>query len=85
MTKCSYCGKEYEPYLGINVVDSVTGHIRSYCSGKCRKYSVMKRKKGKWFLELYRWGIFAFIEELGLAGRVRRRSSLKVQITKSAL
>jgi len=32
-----------------------------------------KKKKGKWFLELYRWGIFAFIEESGLAGRVRRR------------
>jgi len=30
------------------IVDSVSGKIRYYCSSKCRKYSEIKRKKGKW-------------------------------------
>jgi len=48
MAKCTYCTKDYEAYLGIQVVDSVTGNIRYYCSSKCRKNAEMKRKKRKW-------------------------------------
>jgi ribosomal protein L24E len=48
MPKCSYCNKDYESFLGMQVVDAVTGNIRYYCSSKCRKNSEMKRKKKKW-------------------------------------
>jgi len=48
MPKCSYCGKNYESYLGVIVVDSVTSKIKYFCSRKCRKYSEMHRKKKKW-------------------------------------
>ena len=48
MPKCTYCGKMYEPPYGTTVADSVSGVIRYYCSSKCRKNAVMKRKKRKW-------------------------------------
>ncbi|MEM3405973.1 MAG: 50S ribosomal protein L24 [Candidatus Pacearchaeota archaeon] len=48
MPKCSYCKKEYEFPRGITLVNSNTGHISYFCSRKCRKYSEMNRKKGKW-------------------------------------
>jgi len=48
MPKCSYCGKNFEAFRGVMVVDSITGNIRYYCSSKCRKYALMGRRKGKW-------------------------------------
>jgi len=48
MPKCTYCNKDYEAYRGVMIVDSVTGHIKYYCSAKCRKNSEMHRKKKKW-------------------------------------
>ncbi len=48
MPKCTYCGKTYEAHKGMMVVDSVTSNIRYFCSGKCRKNALMKRKKRKW-------------------------------------
>ncbi|MFH1710767.1 MAG: 50S ribosomal protein L24 [Nanoarchaeota archaeon] len=50
MPKCSYCGKNYEFPRGLTLVDSL-GKIKHLCSSKCRKYSDMGRKKGKWALE----------------------------------
>ena len=48
MVKCFYCGREAQDYQGVMVVDSVTSKIKHFCSGKCRKYSKMGRRKGKW-------------------------------------
>jgi len=48
MPKCSNCGKDYESFLGLQLVDSVTGNIKYFCSSKCRKNALMKRKKRKW-------------------------------------
>jgi len=48
MPKCSYCGNEYEVPRGVTIVNSVSGHINYFCSRKCRVYSEMNRKKGKW-------------------------------------
>lgn len=47
MPKCSYCGEEYEFPYGLTLVD-IVGRIKYFCSSKCRKYSIMNRKRGKW-------------------------------------
>ena len=47
MPKCDYCKKEYEVSKGMTFVES-SGNVKHFCSAKCRKYSKMKRKKGKW-------------------------------------
>ena len=51
MQKCTHCGKDYAEHKGLILVDSATGNIRYLCSSKCRKNSVMKRKKKKWSTE----------------------------------
>jgi len=48
MPKCSYCNKDYDFPRGTTLVNSVSGKISYYCSSKCRKNSLMKRKKKKW-------------------------------------
>lgn len=47
MTKCSYCGEESDEFKGINVVDSVSGKLRYFCSGKCRAHGERKAKRKK--------------------------------------
>jgi len=49
MSKCSFCGKEYEIPRGMTEFD-ITGKIRYYCSSKCRKNYKMGREseKFKW-------------------------------------
>jgi len=47
MPKCSYCGEDYEFPRGLTLVNAL-GHIRYFCSSKCRKYALMNRTKGKW-------------------------------------
>jgi ribosomal protein L24E len=32
----------------VTIVDSITGKIRYFCSGKCRKNALRGRKKRKW-------------------------------------
>ena len=49
MPKCTYCGEDYEFPRGLTLVNAL-GHIRYFCSSKCRKYSAMGRTKGKWAL-----------------------------------
>lgn len=51
MPKCSYCGENYELPRGLTLVD-IVGRIRYFCSGKCRKYTMMNRKKGKWAMSV---------------------------------
>jgi ribosomal protein L24E len=48
MVKCSFCGSEYEFPRGVTQVNSTSGHVNYFCSRKCRVYSKMNRKKGKW-------------------------------------
>lgn len=48
MTKCTYCGQNYEPPKGLTLVESISGKIKSFCSSKCRKNALMARKKKKW-------------------------------------
>ncbi|MBM3234510.1 50S ribosomal protein L24e [Candidatus Pacearchaeota archaeon] len=47
MPKCTYCSRNYEFPRGLTQVD-IVGKIKYFCSGKCRKYFQMNRKKGKW-------------------------------------
>jgi ribosomal protein L24E len=47
MPKCTYCGENYEFPRGLTLVDLV-GKVKHFCSGKCRKYALMGRSKGKW-------------------------------------
>jgi len=49
MPKCTYCGEDYEFPRGLTLVNAL-GHIRYFCSSKCRKYALMNRTKGKWAL-----------------------------------
>jgi ribosomal protein L24E len=48
MPKCTYCGKDYEAPRGVTVVESISGRTKYFCSSKCRKYSELGKKKGKW-------------------------------------
>ena len=42
MTKCTFCGRDYEIPYGLTEFD-ITGHTRHYCSSKCRKNFKMGR------------------------------------------
>jgi large subunit ribosomal protein L24e len=55
MTKCSFCGKEESPHLGVHLIRN-SGHVDFYCSSKCRKNAnKLKRdkKKLKWTEAFY--------------------------------
>jgi len=47
MTKCVYCGKNYESPRGLTLImkEGVVNHL---CSSKCRKNMFMKRRKVRW-------------------------------------
>ncbi len=47
MTKCSYCGKEYDVPHGMTLVQK-DGTIKHLCSSKCRKNMLMGRRKVRW-------------------------------------
>lgn len=49
MTKCSYCGKEYEFYKGATLITN-SGNLIHFCSSKCRKNKKLGRdfSKRKW-------------------------------------
>jgi len=47
MSKCSYCGKEYEIPRGLTFV-KVDGTVRYLCSSKCRKNMLLQRRKVRW-------------------------------------
>jgi len=47
MTKCIYCGKNYEIPRGLTLVMK-DGTVRYLCSSKCRKNMAMKRRKVEW-------------------------------------
>ena len=47
MTKCVYCSKEYEIPRGFTIFMN-DGTINNFCSGKCRKNMLMKRRKVRW-------------------------------------
>ena len=47
MTKCSYCGKNYEIPRGLTLILK-DGTIKYLCSSKCRKNMAMKRRKVRW-------------------------------------
>jgi len=47
MPKCSYCGKNYEIYKGLTLVLN-DGSIKHFCSSKCRKNYMLKRRKVRW-------------------------------------
>ncbi len=47
MTKCSYCGKDYELPKGLSLVLK-DGSVKFLCSAKCRKNFSMKRRKVRW-------------------------------------
>ncbi len=47
MTKCVYCGKEYNIPRGLTLVKT-DGTIKHLCSSKCRKNMLMKRRNVRW-------------------------------------
>jgi len=47
MTKCSYCGKEYDIPKGMTFV-MVDGKVLHFCSSKCQKNFKLKRRKVRW-------------------------------------
>jgi large subunit ribosomal protein L24e len=47
MTKCSYCGKEYDFHKGLTLVLN-SGEIKHFCSSKCRKNMRMGKRKTRW-------------------------------------
>ncbi|MEK6758113.1 MAG: 50S ribosomal protein L24e [Nanoarchaeota archaeon] len=49
MTKCSYCGRNYEIPRGLTFV-MIDGTIKHLCSSKCRKNMFLKRRKVNWVL-----------------------------------
>ncbi len=47
MNKCSFCGKDYEVHKGLTfVLDD--GNVLNFCSSKCRKNKLMKKRKVRW-------------------------------------
>jgi len=51
MTKCSFCGREYDLHKGVTLVMN-SGVIKHLCSAKCRKNMKMKRRKVRWISKL---------------------------------
>lgn len=47
MTKCDYCGTEYEIPRGLTFIKT-DGKVIHLCSSKCRKNLDMKRRNVKW-------------------------------------
>jgi len=47
MTKCVYCGKEYDIPRGLTLVMK-DGKVNYLCSSKCRKNMLMGRRKVRW-------------------------------------
>jgi len=47
MTKCTYCQREYEIPRGLTLVMN-DGTVKHFCSSKCRKNMLMKRRKIRW-------------------------------------
>ena len=47
MNKCVYCKKEYTEHKGTTLVMN-SGKINHFCSAKCRKNMLMKRRKVRW-------------------------------------
>jgi large subunit ribosomal protein L24e len=47
MVKCYFCSDEVKKGQGILLANN-KGKLMHFCSSKCRKYSTMGRKKGKW-------------------------------------
>ncbi len=47
MTKCTYCGEEYEVPRGLTFVFN-DGTAKHLCSSKCKKNMLMKRRKVRW-------------------------------------
>jgi large subunit ribosomal protein L24e len=55
MTKCSFCGKDESPHLGVHLIRN-SGHVDFYCSSKCRKNALKlhrDKKKLKWTTFFY--------------------------------
>ncbi len=50
MPFCSFCKKQYQIPRGMTVVMN-DGTINHFCSSKCRKNSLMKRRKVRWVLK----------------------------------
>ncbi len=50
MSKCSHCGKEYEPSRGVTLVKN-DGTILYFCGSKCRKTLLMGKRKVRWVLK----------------------------------
>jgi len=61
MAKCSYCGKEFESFQGIIVVDSISSKVREFCSGKCRSHSERKSQRRKQ-VKKKKWATFGKVE-----------------------
>jgi large subunit ribosomal protein L24e len=47
MTKCSYCGREYELPRGLTYILK-DGTVKYLCSSKCRKNMALKRRRVNW-------------------------------------
>ena len=47
MTKCIYCGEEYDVPKGLTLVFN-DGTAKHLCSAKCKKNMLMKRRKVRW-------------------------------------
>jgi large subunit ribosomal protein L24e len=57
MVKCIFCGKEDDPFRGVNLIKN-DGSISYFCSSKCKKNALkLKRDKRK-----LKW-TFAYREE----------------------
>ena len=47
MVKCTFCGKEEQPFRGVHFIGN-DGNVNFYCSSKCRKNALkLKRDKRK--------------------------------------
>ncbi len=47
MPKCVYCGNDYGIERGMTLVLK-DGNVKQFCSSKCRKNMLMKRRKIRW-------------------------------------
>ena len=47
MTKCSYCGREFDAPYGLTLVMN-DGTLKHLCSSKCRKNMILQRRKVRW-------------------------------------
>jgi ribosomal protein L24E len=50
MPFCSYCKTQYEFPRGMTLV-MIDGTVNHFCSAKCRKNFLMKRRKVRWVLK----------------------------------